>query len=194
MGTLDPAKTFFRLPWIWGWIQQKRFFGSPGFGGGSSKKLCKSLQKMSQHPFLGSPSAAQISSAPLFGHPFSCLNFLSIPFSVSLSYVYSNSMIKFRFQVSLLSTLNTLRSSPSATFCLGSNTQHKKLDRRESCSPRWHRGDKIKCILYSKTIARLTRAPVGFGPKRWKMDVGRMGNNGGLFELLCSTEQTHIWL
>ena len=26
MGTLDPAKTFFRLPWIWGWIQQKHFF------------------------------------------------------------------------------------------------------------------------------------------------------------------------
>ena len=126
MGTLDPAKTFFRLPWIWGWIQQKRFFGSPGFGGGSSKKTCKSLQKMSQHPFLGSPSAAQIPSAPLFGHPFSCSNFLSTPFSVPLSYVYSNSMIQSVFQISLLSMLNTLRSSPSLPSCSGANNPTQK--------------------------------------------------------------------
>ena len=155
MGTLDPAKTFFRLPWIWGWIQQKRFFGSPGFGGGSSKnvfsapldlgvdpakklvkvsKKCLStpfwaplqLLKFPQHPFLGSPSTAQIPSAPLFGHPFSCSNFLSTPFSVPLSYVYSNSMIQSVFQISLLSMLNTLRSSPSLPSCSGANNPTPK--------------------------------------------------------------------
>ena len=62
---VDPAKKFFRLPWIWGWIQQKNFV-----------KVSKNVSA----PLFGLPLAAQISSAPLFGLPFSCSNFLSTLF------------------------------------------------------------------------------------------------------------------
>ena len=94
---VDPAKTFFRLPWIWGWIQQKRFFGSPGFGGGSSKNtFSKFAEKLSASldlsiPPLSAPLDPGVDpaktlekysenvSGPLFQAPFSCLNILSVP-------------------------------------------------------------------------------------------------------------------
>ena len=117
MGTLDPAKTVLRYPWIWGWIQQKRFFGTPGFGGGSSKNtFSKFAEKLSVPLDLGTPPFSvplDLGVDPAKKLCKTLQKCVSTPFSVPLQLLNVLSVPLFQYPFSCLNVISTLFQYPS---------------------------------------------------------------------------------
>ena len=181
MGTLDPAKTVLRYPWIWGWIQQKPFFRPPGSGGGSSKNFGKILRKRVRPPFSGPLQLLKYPFSTPFSVPLQLLKCSQYPLFQYPCHTFTLTVIQSRF-----STLPSQHAKLLSAKCFQHHfvwvLKRKKLDRRESHSPRYHRVSKHN-LFYIKKQSPTDQSTGRIRPTMLKNGCHSNGINGELFEI-----------